>query len=73
MHEPIVIPEASVEPHVELESFEPVSCISEELSATFEYDSDSFTHSNSFERDMTTEKSQTCIYCDQKTERHKLK
>ena len=63
MHEPIVIPEPSVEPSVELESVELVSYISEEPSATFECDSYSFTHSNSFERDMITEKTQTCIYC----------
>lgn len=51
----------------------PAKYISEEPCATFECDVNSPPHNISFESDMTTYKTQTCIYCDQKTKRHKLK
>lgn len=55
-HEPSIIPESSVEVSIELESVEPVSYITEESSATLECGTDSFTPSNSSERDITSEK-----------------
>ncbi|GBP62840.1 hypothetical protein EVAR_44695_1 [Eumeta japonica] len=72
-HEPSIIPEPSVEVSIELESVEAVSYITEESSVTLECDSNSFTPSKSSERDITSEKTQTCIYCEQKTKRHRLK
>ncbi|GBP62836.1 hypothetical protein EVAR_44691_1 [Eumeta japonica] len=72
-HEPSIIPEPSVEVSIELESVEAVSYITEESSVTLECDSNSFTPSKSSERDITSEKTQTCIYCEQKPKRHRLK
>ncbi|CAF4927546.1 unnamed protein product [Pieris macdunnoughi] len=67
--EPIVIPE----PAVELESVEPVPYNSEEPSVAFECVVDSPSNNVSFESDLSAGENHTCIYCDQKTKRHKLK
>lgn len=67
--EPMVIPEADVE----LEAVEPVSSLSDEPSLSSECVVDSPSHNVSFESDVNRDENNVCIYCDQKTKRHKLK
>ncbi|KAK0179363.1 hypothetical protein PV327_005121 [Microctonus hyperodae] len=67
--EPTEIPE----PAVELQSVEPVPTNSKDPSVAFEYAADSPSSNVSFESDVSAGKNHTCIYCDQKTKRQKLK
>ncbi|CAH1100622.1 unnamed protein product [Psylliodes chrysocephalus] len=67
--EPVVIPK----PAVELVSNEPVLSFSEESPVVFECIVDSTPHNISFESDVNTDENHACIYCGQKTKRHKLK
>lgn len=67
--EPMVIPE----PAVELESVEPVPSNSEESSVAFECVDESSSNNVSFDSNSSAGENHTCIYCDHKTKRHKLK
>lgn len=71
MPEPIVKPEASVEPNVksnaDLELVELVSCDFEEFCVVSECDDNLSSQNISLESNVNTDKNQTCIYCDQKT------